>query len=506
MTIKQSLENWEEYLKAITDSTFIDTEETDEARARRVAALEADPEQWFCYYFPRYTFAPPADFHLSATERVLNNPEHYEVRLWSRELAKSTRTMMEVFYLMLVGHPPQEQRPERLLKKYCLIISNSFDNATRLLAPYKMNLESNHRIIQDYGPQQNAGKWQAAEFTTEKGLSFRALGAGQSPRGTRNEEARPDILIFDDVDTDADCLNPEIIAKKWRWIEEAAIGTRSVSQPTTILFCGNMIAVDCCIVRAMPFADCTDQQNIRNKDGKSNWHQKNSEEDIDRVLRQKSYAAREKEYFNNPIVEGAVFKEMYWKPVLPIKDYEALVCYTDPSFSDSGDFKAMVLVGKWQEEYHVIKAFVEQTTTADLFTWHREMVKVAEGNPRCRFYVERVFMQDVLIQQMNDTCKKTGFPIFLQGDDRKKGHKYTRIETALEPLNRNGQLYLNAAEEHNPHMVRLVGQFKAFAHGSHAHDDAPDAVEGALWLLREWYTLNQNPMATFGKKLENKKM
>ena len=81
MTIKQSLENWEEYLKAITDSTFIDTEETDEARARRVAALEADPEQWFCYYFPRYTFAPPADFHLSATERVLNNPEHYEVRL-----------------------------------------------------------------------------------------------------------------------------------------------------------------------------------------------------------------------------------------------------------------------------------------------------------------------------------------------------------------------------------------------------------------------------------------
>ena len=76
------------------------------------------------------------------------------------------------------------------------------------------------------------------------------------------------------------------------------------------------------------------------------------------------------------------------------------------------------------------------------------------------------------------------------GDTRKKGDKFTRIESRLDPLVRNGQLYLNAAEKDNPHMKRLAEQFMAFGPGSRAHDDGPDAVEGAIWLIREKFSLN----------------
>jgi len=55
----------------------------------------------------------------------------------------------------------------------------------------------------------------------------------------------------------------------------------------------------------------------------------------------------------------------------------------------------------------------------------------------------------------------------------------------LEPLNRNGHLYLNDHERHNPHMERLAEQFIALAPGSHAHDDGPDAVEGAIWIINQ---------------------
>lgn len=489
-TEKQWIARWRALVKEIVESTDIDAEEPDEVRDKRKATLEANPEEWFKYYFPRYTFAPPAQFHKDAAIRILENREWYEVRIWSRELAKSTRTMMEVLYLVLVGHRRTEVAPDGTLcdvtlkKRYVLLISNSEDNAIRLLMPYKANLEYNKRIIQDYGIQESAGNWQMGEFTTQQGVAFRALGAGQSPRGTKNEEARPDIILFDDVDTDADCLNPEIIAKKWHWIEEAAIGTRSVSEPTTIIFCGNRIAAGCCIERAAKLADHVDEINIRDEQGLSSWPEKNSELAIDRVLGQKSYAAQQKEYFNNPLIEGSVFKEMAYKPPRPLNDYKILLCYTDPSYKNTNDYKATVLIGKWQNEFHILKSYVAQTTTAELIDWHYNIMNLVAGC-NCYYFIEEVFMQDVIMKEISDAGKRTGRNIPIKGDTRKKPDKFTRIESLLEPLHRNGQLYLNEYERNNPHMQRLAEQFLVFAPRSRAHDDGPDAVEGAIWKIND---------------------
>ena len=470
---KASLGQWKRKLEMISDTEMPFSDETETQRRERLVRLEADTEAWFKYYFPKFTYARAAPFHLAATRRILVHPEWFEVRLWSRELAKSTRTMMEVLYLCLTGR-----------KKYVLLISNSLDNAVRLLEPYKLNLESNRRLISDYGEQENPGNWTMAEFTTFSGVAFRALGAGQSPRGTRNGETRPDVIIFDDLDTDEDCLNLDIVAKKWRWVEEAAIGTRSVSTPTLILFCGNRIARDCCVERAVKFADYADEVNIRDKNGVSSWAEKNSEDDIERVLAQKSYAAVQKEYFNNPVNEGAVFKTMAYKPACKMEDYRLLVCYTDPSYKDTNDYKATVLVGMWQGEFHVIRCFLQQTTSANMIDWHY-MVMDMVGACSCHYYMESGFMQDVLIREINEAAKKRGRIIPLMGDTRKKKDKFTRIECLLEPLNRNGNLFLNEAFRNDPNMMRLAEQFTAFSPGSRAHDDGPDAVEGAVWILNQ---------------------
>jgi predicted phage terminase large subunit-like protein len=502
-TEKQKITIWKALVKEIIDSTDIDTAELDEVIQQRKTHLEADPEAWFRYYFPRYAFAPPAQFHKDATSRVLQNTEWYEVRIWSRELAKSTRTMMEVLYLILVGHLHTEVATDGtiteviLKKRYVLLISNSEDNAIRLLMPYKANLEYNKRIIQDYGLQENNGNWQAGEFTTQQGVAFRAIGAGQSPRGARNEEVRPDIILFDDVDTDADCLNPEIIARKWHWIEEAAIGTRSVSQPTTIIFCGNRISADCCIERAAKLADHVVQVNIRDEQGHSTWPEKNSELAIDRVLAQKSYAAQQKEYFNNPLTEGSVFKEMAYKAAKPLHEYARLVCYTDPSYKATNDYKATVLVGRWKEEYHVIKCYLAQTTTAELINWHYQIMDLVKGY-NCYFFIEDVFMQDVIMKEISDAGKRNGRIIPIKGDNRKKMDKFTRIESLLDPLNRNGQLYLNEAEKDNQNMERLAEQFMLFAPRSRGHDDGPDAVEGAVWKIDEMMG-RETGIVTFGR-------
>jgi predicted phage terminase large subunit-like protein len=466
---------WDEFKDNILNSTPVNNNESAAGQRKRIKKLETSPEEWFKYYFPKYAYAEPAGFQKRATKRILHNPEWYEVRAWSRELAKSTRAMMEVLYMCLTGK-----------KKYVLLISNSSDNAERLLMPYKANLEFNQRIINDYGLQEKPGRWEAGNFTTKPGVSFRALGAAQSPRGTRKEEVRPDVILFDDIDTDEECRNPQMIAKQWQWIEEAAIGTRSISNPMTILFCGNFIAPDCCVLRACEFADYVDVVNIRGNDGKSSWPAKNSEAHIDRVLSKISYAAAQKEYFNNPIVQGSVFKNLAFKKLPKLNEYPFLICYTDPSFRNSqkSDFKATVLVGPKAGERHVIKAFCQQTTTANMVEWLYTIDQMVNNQTAVYYYIEKNTNDEEIMRLLFMSSKQHNNKVIpVAFDDRAKPDKFARIESSLEPLDRNGLLYFNEAEIENPDMKMLIAQFKAFAPKSRAHDDGPDAVEGALFYI-----------------------
>lgn len=485
---------WSEFRDSVRNSTPVDKNETPEQKRKRMTKLEANVEEWFKYYFPKYAFSEPAPFHKKATQRVINNPEWYEVRSWSRELAKSTRTMFEVLFLGLTGK-----------KRYVLMISNNETNATNLLEPYRIQLDSNQRIINDYGIQETLGRWSSGEFVTRNGVAFKAIGAGQSPRGTRNEEVRPDVLLFDDLDTDEDCRNPEMITKRWRWIEDAAIGTRSISKGTLIIFCGNIIAKDCCVVRAQQYADWVDIINIRDKNGNSTWPAKNSQEQIDRVLAQKSYLSTQKEYFNNPIQEGTVFKAMNWKTFGPLSQYKFLVCYIDLSYKSSAknDYKAATLVGKWKEEYHVLKAFLKQGTTSELAAGLVDINAFVNGKCPIYWYAEENFLQDIILKEVQESLSSLKSSIVISPDKRAKADKFTRIEAALEPINTKGKLYLNESERDNPSMKTLEEQFMAFGPKSKAHDDGPDSVEGAKFIVDSKY-FSEVPIV-IGRRQTNQK-
>ncbi len=175
---------------------------------------------------------------------------------------------------------------------------------------------------------------------------------------------------------------------------------------------------------------------------------------------------------------------MTYKPAKPLHEYSLLVCYTDPSFKDTkkSDYKATVLVGKWQEEFHVIKCYLEQTSTANMINWHFDMMELV-GEKACYYLIEENLMHDALAKAFSEEGRKRKTIIPIRPDKRSKQDKFTRIESLLEPLNSGGKLYLNANEKDNPHMMRLEEQFLAIAPKSRAHDDGPDAVEGAVYIL-----------------------
>ena len=499
---RDALREWDSLIKEIATATDVDAHEDAITQKKRIARLEGDNEAWFKYYFAAYYKSDPAPFHIRATNRLMKNKRWYEVRAWSRELAKSARSMMEVTKLVLTKEISN-----------ILLVSNSKDNADRLLMPFMLNFEFNKRIINDYGTQKKPGSWEEGEFTTLGGASFRALGAGQSPRGTRNEAVRPDFILVDDIDTDEECRNIERIDKKWLWIEEALIPTISISGKYRILFNGNIIAKDCCIQRAIKKADKVDIINIRDKHGRSTWPQKNSEADIDKILSLISELSAQKEYFNNPLSKGKIFKEMKWGKVPQLRQCQFVVSYSDPAPSNSangkGSYKSNFLLGFHEGNYYVFTGYLDHVTNATFVDWNYGLRDYVNEKTQLYNYIENntlqnPFYEQVFIPLFREAAKEKGF-IGITPDERKKPDKFSRIEGNLEPLNRLGQLILNEKEKENPHMQRLEEQFKALSPQMGFPADGPDCIEGGVWIIKDKLAQLSGGSYTIGQRATNKK-
>lgn len=508
---KQAQLEWDDFLQSIRNSTPIDHNETPEQKAKRIKHLEkqGNQEEWIKYYFPKYCKYEPAAFQKRSFNRILNaNKKFYQRRAWARGLSKTTRRMFEIFYLKFV----------KRLRINMLLISKNYDNAERLLDSYMVNLEGNQRLIADYGIQEKAGNWTHGEFKTRDNSTFRAVGAGQNPRGAKNEELRVNVIVFDDVDDDEVCRNQERIQLLWNWIEQAVIPTVDISSPYYIFVDNNIIANDSIAVRAAAYATDVELVNIRDQYGNSTWPEKNSEEDIDAMLASISYESGQKEYFNNPIEGGTVFKELVFGKCPPLNKLAYVVAYADPSPSNKdrpnakakiqNSCKAVVLIGYLDLKFYVYKAFVDNTTNSNFVDWLYAIRDLVGDKAQLYTFIENNTLQDpfyeqVLLPLIYSKGKDHGSVLGVTPDDRKKPDKYFRIEGTLEPLNRLGLLVLNESEKEDPHMKRLEAQFKSVSANSKTMD-GPDAVEGGVYKAKNMVLVKDAGGITSIKRKPNK--
>lgn len=498
---RRAFKEWQEYYNALKRDKAID-ELSPIERMRKLEKLEKSPIKWMQFFFSEYCKYPFTPFQVRAINRICTKGEWYEVLSWSRELAKSTITFMAVMYLVATGR-----------KKNVLMVSNSHDNAVRLLEPYKKSFESNSLFKAYYGDLREVGKWTADEFSLTTGAAFRALGALESPRGTRKDAVRPDTILLDDFDTDAECLNPDILNKKWKWFEQALLGTRSVSEDMLVVVCGNIIARDCCVTRAGEKADHWDVVNIRDKDGNSAWPEKNTEERIRRIQDKISTRSFQQEYMNNPLSEGEVFSELTWGKCPPLSRLTFAVCYGDPAPSNNksaaSSYKSVFLVGYADGKFYVFTGFLDHVTNDEYVNWYYYIRDYADGKVQLHNFIENNKLQDPFYEQVfmplfAEKGKERGF-IGVVPDERKKPPKFDRIEGNLEPLNRQGRLVLNIDEKNNPHMKRLEEQFLLINRAMKSPADGPDCIEGAVWILNQKISTLSVGSFTVGQRQTSKK-
>lgn len=511
--IKQRYQEWQEHcrrIQSITDTASL-ARETAVQKERRIRRLQKDYAAFCEYYFPHFLQLRDkttgevlrtihnAPFHNAAATKVKNTPNLKAVFKWPRGHAKSTH--FDIFMPLWLMF-----QPKRLIN-FMVIVGKSEDAAIRLIGDIQAELQYNKRIIADFGSQTSLGNWTEGEFTTSSGVHFLACGRGQSPRGLRKRESRPDYIVIDDLDDDELCRNPRRVRELTDWVKEALFGSLDVGRGRFIMV-GNLIS------KTSVLANICDTKGVHvstvyavDHEGNPVWTEKWTKEEARLYAEFVGYRAWNKEMMHNPIVEGTVFRQEWirWAKRPAWKDFSELVLYIDPSWKSkkTDDTKAAKLWGKVGTNLWHLRAFVRKASIAELVRWCYDLYEWSQNEGiAIRYFMEASFMQDIILDDFTTEGNIRGYQLPISGDVRKKPDKFQRIE-AISPLWERGFVYYDIAQKEDPDMQAGVEQTLAFEKGMAGNDDAPDADEGAIWMLQK-HTRQQTYQPRIGRRPSSK--
>jgi phage terminase large subunit-like protein len=514
--------DFEEHCKQVEKATAVNKSEPLADKLKRIARVKKDYKYFFEYYFPQYAKAGTSWFHILIAYLLIKSKVFKAILNWFRGSAKSTHaTMGYPLWLMINGQ-----------LKTLLLVGQTEKKGQRLLGSLQAQLMRNQRFINDFGVQFSYGNWAEGEFITKQGIAFYAIGLGQDPRGTRNEENRPDFIIVDDCDSKKLSKNPMLLKEKWDWINEDLAGCFDVGYERMLIVnnkIANISIVASAIEEKLAGAKewtktmfkqlCSDNGvkmpelkggytyqtkgtwhhlNITAIDNNSNptWPEKYTKEYWQEKKADMTFRAWEKEYMCNPTTEGAIFKYEWikWEKPLPLREYDSLILYGDPSFKNTAtsDHKAAKLWGKKGSKLTLLKSFVRQCSVSTFVQFFYDIHENLPAGVIVNYWMEANFLQDLILDEFYEEGLARGYQLPIRGDTRKKPDKFSRIEST-SPLYERGFVVYNLEAKNEPDMLKAVEHLLAFEQGSRTPDDSPDADEGAISLLQQGGRLSKNP-------------
>jgi len=480
MIDNKQIAKWRELCAEIQNATTV-VAESEQDKEARIKRLLSDYKAFVSYYFPHYAAVEPAEFHVDAAKKIQKTKNLKALFEWARGHAKSVTFDIAIpMWLKARGE-----------LHTMVLVSKSEDNARILLADLQAEFEVNARYISDFGKQMNAGDWQQGQFSTLDGCAFFAKGRGQSPRGLRKKANRPDYIVIDDIDDDELVENPKRTAKLYSWIKSALFGALDMGRGRFVMV-GNRIHKDSIVAKMAknPAVHHT-VVNALDKNGKPAWWQKYTLKEILEAQEFMGYREFQKEFMNNPIKEGSVFKKEHIEYIkLPkLTSYRYIVAYCDPSFKETAtaDFKAVAVVGLTSTgQYHVIDTFARRTSISVLVDWfYRLYSSMTEQSVVCTCYMEANFLQDLVYDEFTRTGLERGYHVPIMPDKRAKPNKEQRI-TSMEPLFERRLIKFSEHLTKSSDGKEAEEQLTSFEKGSRTADDFPDALEGAIYILNQF--------------------
>ena len=491
-----------------------------------------DPAEFSSYYLSHYFTrrSPPFHRQLSALwrRRVMKNRDPVSdcaamltekgtrsAIAAPRGHAKSTvMSLQNVLHAALFGY-----------KRYILLVSDTEAQAVSFLDAIKNELETNERILADFGEQ--PGKtWKTGSILLSNGCRIDAVGSGQKLRGRRNYERRPDLILCDDIENDEGVRTAEQRQKTADWFWKAVC--KSGDSYTDILVIGTILHHDSLLAGLLEnpgfqsrkyravlsdatsplwtdwerlASDLTDPDREKTAHAfyfkhrkemlagaKVLWPEKLSYYDLRLMRLTEGDAAFNSEMQNQPIDPAAcLFSAQWFRYYNPAEvDFRAadfrFYGYCDPSLgrTASSDYSAIVtlavdrntgLAYVWDAD---IQRRHPDRIIADILEKER-LLRRETGRGYALFGAETNQFQWFLKEQLARESARQGLYLPIQGV-RSTEDKTMRVET-LQPDVKNGYILFRRDQ------TLLLQQLSQFPLG--AHDDGPDALEGARTLARK---------------------
>lgn len=494
---------------------------------RKLGAI--DMEFFGRAYFPHYFSRPSPEFHreLDAiwqqgvlkgrypltpadTKAISRLPGVRRAVAAPRGHAKSTNlTFKGTMHSTLYGY-----------KHYPIIISDSSEQAEGFLDNIRVEFEENTAILEDFGSL--AGSvWRSNVLVTKTNIKIEAIGSGKKIRGRKHRNWRPDLIILDDVENDENVRTPEQRSKLKNWFDKAV--SKSGDDYTDIVYIGTLLHYDSLLAKTLTnpayrsikykaviqFSQADDlwQQwesiftDLSNDDRESEalaffqahkeamlegtqvlWEEKLSYYDLMVMRVSEGEASFNSEEQNEPInPDDCLFMEEWF-------DYynEAEVNFGDPAFDFFGfidpslgktkrsDFSAIVTLAKHKGSgyMYVVDADIERRhpdrIIADVLAKER-WLRASFGHGYRKLGAETNQFQWFLKEELAKASAKAGLYLPIE-EVQQTSDKVMRIQT-LQPDVKNKYIKFNRRHK------RLLEQLTQFPMG--AHDDGPDALEGA---------------------------
>ena len=494
---------------------------------RKLGAI--DMEFFGRAYFPHYFSRPSPEFHreLDAiwqqgvlkgrypltpadTKAISRLPGVRRAVAAPRGHAKSTNlTFKGTMHSTLYGY-----------KHYPIIISDSSEQAEGFLDNIRVEFEENTAILEDFGPL--AGSvWRSNVLVTKTNIKIEAIGSGKKIRGRKHRNWRPDLIILDDVENDENVRTPEQRSKLKNWFDKA--GSKSGDDYTDIVYIGTLLHYDSLLAKTLTnpayrsikykaviqFSQADDlwQQwesiftDLANDDREADalaffqahkaamlegtqvlWEEKLSYYDLMVMRVSEGEASFNSEEQNEPInPDDCLFMEEWFEYY-----NEAEINFRDPVFDFFGfidpslgktkrsDFSAIVTLAKHRSSgyMYVVDADIERRhpdrIIADVLAKER-WLRASFGHGYRKLGAETNQFQWFLKEELAKASAKAGLYLPIE-EVQQTSDKVMRIQT-LQPDVKNKYIKFNRRHK------RLLEQLTQFPMG--AHDDGPDALEGA---------------------------
>lgn len=499
-------------------------------------------------YFPHYFSKPSPEFHreldaiwqqgvlkgrypLTAadTKMISRLPGTRRAVAAPRGHAKSTNlTFKGTMHSTLYGY-----------KHYPIIISDSSEQAEGFLDNIRVEFEENTAILEDFGVL--AGSvWRSNVLLTKTNIKIEAIGSGKKIRGRKHRNWRPDLIILDDVENDENVRTPEQRKKLKDWFDKAV--SKCGDDYTDIIYIGTLLHYDSLLAKTLTnpayrsikykaviqFSQADDlwQQwetiftDLSNDDRESEalaffqahktamlegtqvlWEEKLSYYDLMVMRVSEGEASFNSEEQNEPInPDDCLFMEEWF-------DYynEAEVNFGDPAFDFFGfidpslgktkrsDFSAIVTLAKHKGSgyMYVVDADIERRhpdrIIADVLAKER-WLRASFGHGYRKLGAETNQFQWFLKEELAKASAKAGLYLPIE-EVQQTSDKVMRVQT-LQPDVKNKYIKFNRRHK------RLLEQLTQFPMG--AHDDGPDALEGARSIAKRVKRFRILDRAEFG--------